>query len=59
MQQYEQTNIPDWFKLFLTNDYAHLWELVEKSCSRIDRMFWVQLAGLGSIIGGLVYLIVK
>lgn len=59
ISKYDYTGIPDWFRLFLENDYAHLWEAVEKSCSRVDKMFWVQLAGLGSIIGGLLYLIVK
>ena len=58
-KQYESTGIPGWFLLFLQNDYTHLWEAVDKSCSRVDKMFWIQLAGLGSIIAGLLYLIVK
>lgn len=57
LQKYEQTNIPDWFRLFLENDYAHLWAKVDRSCGRIDKVFWLLITSLGGVVTGLILLV--
>lgn len=40
------------FNNFIENDFAHL-------RSRVDRLIWIIISGLVTIVGGLLYLILK
>jgi hypothetical protein len=64
LDKYKGIDMPDWFQLFLANDYAHLWDSVNKSCSRIDKVcgridkvFWLALTSAGGVISGLLLLV--
>jgi hypothetical protein len=59
MQKYDGTGIPAWFKLFVSNDYSHLWDTVQHTCKRIDKLYILALSGAIGLLSGMAILLLR